>query len=226
MSVTLTTRAPASRITARWAIVAAVLIAGSLAIASLSRSSLSKAVGDAAEQGLSGIKTVAAMLADRSPGQRPEGALASLKHKRQTAVHERALPKVRPAPPVNPLVSIIAPPPAGPDISIPAEPAPLFAMVDGPPVVVQPVTPGGGTPGGGTPGGGTPGGSGPPTFTDIPPPGGGGGVVVPPITTTDVPPVTPAVPEPNTWALMLMGFALMGWEIRRKRRQTVAASVG
>jgi hypothetical protein len=27
--------------------------------------------------------------------------------------------------------------------------------------------------------------------------------------------VTPAVPEPATWAMMLLGFTMVGWAIRR-----------
>ena len=29
----------------------------------------------------------------------------------------------------------------------------------------------------------------------------------------------PAVPEPQSWALMLLGFALVGWRVRRRRNQ-------
>ena len=32
-----------------------------------------------------------------------------------------------------------------------------------------------------------------------------------------VPPETPAVPEPGTWATMMMGFALSGCMLRRRR---------
>jgi hypothetical protein len=28
---------------------------------------------------------------------------------------------------------------------------------------------------------------------------------------------TPAVPEPQSWALMLLGFALVGWRVRRRQ---------
>ena len=56
---------------------------------------------------------------------------------------------------------------------------------------------------------GPPGGSPPPTLpgTQQPP------VIVPP----------PAVPEPQTWAMMLLGFGLIGWQIRRGRPRTIAA---
>ena len=39
--------------------------------------------------------TVAQIFESRSPGERLTGALASLKPKRQAAIHERALPKIR-----------------------------------------------------------------------------------------------------------------------------------
>jgi hypothetical protein len=31
------------------------------------------------------------------------------------------------------------------------------------------------------------------------------------------------VPEPGTWATMLLGFGLTGWLMRRRRRQGAAA---
>lgn len=77
------------------------------------------------------------MLADRSPGERIEGALASLKQRLQPAPHERALAKVRrPALPVSPLAGLVtAPPPAE---FIPPAAGPLYSMVAGPPVAVVP----------------------------------------------------------------------------------------
>jgi len=143
------------------------------------------------------------MLADRSPGQRPEGALASLKHKKRPILHERALSKVRK--PESPLAGIVGTPPV-PPIEMPPE-TPLYSMVSAAPDVIPPTSlvPGGAPPG-----------------SNTPPPGGGGGIVVPP-GTTDTPsvpttPVTPAVPEPATWAMMLVGFAMVGWAIRRDKR--------
>jgi PEP-CTERM motif len=227
MPVSLAPRILVPQITMRrgLAVSGLLALAAALSIASYSRGDLLTSVSDVANHGLSDIKTVAAMLADRSPGRRPKGQLASLKPKRQAALHERALPKVRrPAPPANPLASLIGPSSIAPvpTPAIETSPAPLYSMVGGPLTVVPPVV----VPGGGTPsGGGTPGG--PPVFTDIPPSGGGGSIVVPPpITTSEVPPVTSAVPEPDTWAMMLVGFALMGWVLRRDRRAAAKASAG
>jgi hypothetical protein len=186
-------------------------------LANLGGNRFANAVSQSVKNGVQGIKTVAAMMAERSPGERAKGALASLKHKRLTELHERALPKVRaPSPPVSPLASIVTAPPAPPALP-PVSQAPLFGMVAAPPVTVPPVTGGGGA----TPGG-------PPPFSDIPLPGGGGSIV-PPITTTQVPPPPPpasAVPEPDSWALMLLGFAFTGLALRRDRRRAALAATG
>jgi hypothetical protein len=146
------------------------------------------------------VKTVAAMLAERSPGARPEGALAQLKHKKSVLPHERALPKVRgPAPTA---FEVLAGPPPGPPVAPPAQ-APLYATVAGGPAPIVPPV-----------GGGS---GGPPGLSDIPlPGGGGGGSFTPPVVTTlQVPPPAAPVPEPATWAMMILGFALMGRALRR-----------
>jgi hypothetical protein len=199
-------------------------LASALTVATLLRSDLAtavgeagNAVGEATKTSLNNIKTVAAMLADRSPGNRPEGALASLKQKRQPALHERALPKVRK--PESPLAGIVGTPPV-PPVEVPPE-TPLYSMVAGPPVAVPATTLIRGGPGG------------PPPGSEIAPPGGGGGLIVPPTNTSTpstpvipVTPSTPAVPEPDTWAMMLIGFALMGWTIRRDRRAGIQRATG
>jgi hypothetical protein len=127
---------------------------------------------------------------------------------------------------VAPLRGHIIPPVAGllgapaAPVIIPAPVAPpLYNVVaGGPPMPLPPVVPplvGGGGGGGG---GGV---VGPPIFSPIPLPGGGGGggIVPPPIITAAVPPpvVTSVLPEPASWALMLVGFALIGGALRRKR---------
>jgi PEP-CTERM motif len=192
--------------------IAAVLgLGAALSIAVASDQQLSKAVANGVHDGVNSVKTVASMLAERSPGQRPKGALAKLKqlkHKRAAA-----LPLGRHIiPPVAailgaPAVPVILPPPIAPA-------PPLYNVVaGGPPIVIPPVPipPGGG-------GGG--GGGGPPILPGIPPPGGGGGVLIPPPIVTEVvppPPVTSAVPEPASWAMMLLGFAMLGSFLRRQK---------
>jgi hypothetical protein len=204
----------ASLATPRNAAIASVLgLVTALVIAIASNGDFAKTVGDGVDHGVSGIKTVAAMLDKRSPGERTSGALASLKHKRQAVVHERALAKVRRPGPLANLVGTPLIPPVTPP---PALPTPLYNLVaGGPPVLVPPaaIVPGG-----------PPNGGGPPIFTAISPPGGGGGgVIVPPPVLTSTPvvpevPVTSAVPEPTTWAMMLVGLALIGRALRRRRR--------
>ena len=161
------------------------------------------------------------MIADRSPGERSQGSLATLKPKRQSAPHEHALAKVRgPVPPASPFAALVSGPPVPPIVTLPTAPAPLFNLVSGLPVVVPPTAIAAGGPPVVTPPSnvipGGPGGG-----------GGGGGVIVPPSVVTPlapVTPVTPAVPEPTTWAMMLVGFALMGRAIRRGRRAAPQAS--
>lgn len=200
--------APRTRLAVAAALV--LMFASALSFATFSRTGLGGAIGQAASAGLNNIKTVAAMLADRSPGERPAGALASLKQKRQPALHERALPKVRQ--PVSPLAGIVGTP-AVPPVEMPAA-TPLYSMVASPPVT-QALIPGVSAGGGTLPG-------------QVSPPGGSGGVVAPPETpvvpTMPVTPVTPAVPEPNTWAMMLVGFGLLGWAIRRDKRAVARAA--
>ena len=182
----------------------AVGAAGALSVATLSSPTLTHVIGEGVSASVEGMKTVAAMLAERSPGERPEGALANLKRKRQTALHERALPKVRGPGPTA--YEALAGPPLIPPIA-PLPETPLFNTVAGAPVPIVPVS-------GGSSGG-------PPALSNIPLPGGGGGggFFSPPVTqaTPEVPPtpVTP-VPEPATWMTMILGFALIGRALRRR----------
>jgi hypothetical protein len=159
--------------------------------------------------------TVARLFEGRSPGERIAGALASLKHPRRAVLHQRALPKIRR--PASPLAAIVGAP-VVPPIAPPAQETPLFNVVNDVPtaplLVAAALPPGGGAvifPG----------------FTP-PPGGGGGGIIVPPVVTAPPPetpvtpvtpgtPGTPAVPEPTTWALMLMGFAMIGRAARTPR---------
>jgi PEP-CTERM motif len=151
--------------------------------------------------GLDNAKSFLAMMTDRSPGGRTSAELVT-KHKRAAAAPtEHALGKIHnPAPP--PFASPIAAVPP----SIAELPPFETALANSPPLFMAPPPPGGGggivptaeiPPGGG--GGGCCGGGG----TDNPPP--------PP------PPPPPAVPEPGTWATMLLGFGMVGLLMRRRR---------
>ena len=181
-------------------------VAAALSIATVSNPWLAHSLSEGLSESVQGMKTVAAMLADRSPGQRPEGALASLKQKRQAVLTER-LPKVH-APSSTAYEALAGPPPTPP--IVPPPEAPLYAAVGGPPVPVTPVAGGGG--------------GGPPNLSNIPlPGGGGGGIFAPPVINAATPeiPQTPvsAVPEPMTWVMMILGFALMARETRRRPAQ-------
>jgi hypothetical protein len=153
--------------------------------------------------------TVAGIFGSRSPGERVGGVLASLKPRKQAAIHERALPKMRG--PVSPLAGIVAAPVIPPIAAAPPE-TPLYNVVNGTPTPVATVA--------ATP---LPGGAPPIVFPGITPlPGGGGGIIFPPVVETPpvippvIPPTTPGVPEPATWAMMLIGFGMIGRTLRRR----------
>lgn len=147
---------------------------------------------------------------ERSPGERTSAQLTKTKH-------ARALAKTRPhvvVPPAQPheLARILMPPPADVPLEL-APPVPMASLILPPPVSGF-MAPGAG--GGGAivspPGGGA----------IVGPPGGGGGITPPGGSTEVIPneprqPVPSAVPEPSTWALMLLGFGLVGWRSRRTR---------
>jgi hypothetical protein len=160
-------------------------------------------------------KSLVELMHQRSPGKRTVAHLAVIKHKK-VAVHERALPKLRKAPPqlaamppfateLPPaLVDLVAPPLPVQIASLEAVPVGPFATTVGPPGFFLPPPGGFVVPPGQAP-------------TPTPP------VVTPPVVTPPV--ITPqAVPEPGAWALMLLGFGLIGWSLRRKpyREQTAA----
>ena len=164
-----------------------------------------------------GAQNLLELLDRRSPGSRTEGQLTKTKH------HQRALAKMRGAPHVR--APAAEPVPAGlPELAailmdvpqpLPVELAAAPLAKVGPPPSLGTLigSPGGG---GGGPLIGSPGGGGG---------GGGGGPGTPggdtpqtiPTEQPHVPVVdTPAVPEPGTWAMMLLGFAAIGWRVRRR----------
>ena len=145
------------------------------------------------------------MLDQRSPGERTKGELADSKA-HEFIPHQRALAKVRaPELPDTFIKPLFANQPSATDIpalkvpavlaeSLPA--AEILAPVGPLNIPLIPIVGGGG--------------------------GGGGGGVVPPPVTPNPPvipetPVTPAVPEPASWALMLLGFGATGIALRRRR---------
>ena len=172
-------------------------------------------VGYAASEGGATAKFVAAALANpldilagRSPGERMPGALAQSKPRKQlpsTASQpgERVLSNVR----TRPIAPVVAPksapsaaapgmvdatPPSGGVLGIPTPFAPVASI-------------------GGIGGGILPASSG---FVS------GGGAVGTPAGNVlpEVPAVVAAVPEPNTWVMMLAGFLAMAVTLRSRRR--------
>lgn len=173
--------------------------------------------------GLDSAKSFLAMMTERSPGERTEAELTKTKKRAAVAAPtQRALAKVvKPDLPTQ--VGGVAPP-----LPDKAETPAQMAAIG--PMLLTPTVPGGGggifvpSPpgGGGGPPGGPPGTENPPPENpppENPPPEN------PPPENPPPPPETPTVPEPGTWATMLLGFGLTGVMIRRRRRtQSAAAS--
>jgi hypothetical protein len=189
----------------------ALAAAGALAFLAAAPLTMAAYLGtDPLVAGLDNAKSFLAMMSDRSPGGRTSAELVT-KHKRAAAAPtEHALGKIHnPAPP--PFASAIAPVPP----SIAELPPFETALANSPPLFMAPPPPGSGggivptaetPPGGG--GGGCCG-------------GGGGGGDNPTPNPTDSP---PPVPEPGTWATMLLGFGMTGLLMRRRRRFSPAHS--
>lgn len=144
------------------------------------------------------------LLQDRSPGERSFALLTKKGPRAPGRVVEfpppdveRGLGKVFPPEPDNPGLEFLTPP--------------EFALLEGPPGEPElsvPITPQGNLavpPGGGA--------FAPPGIF-LPP--GGSFVSEPPGGDTPLTPPTPAVPEPSTWALLLIGFGLCGAAMRAR----------
>ncbi|WP_246450666.1 PEPxxWA-CTERM sorting domain-containing protein [Sphingomonas rhizophila] len=153
--------------------------------------------------GASSVQSIMALLDQRSPGERTKGELT--KTKRQYRVLSSASwPAVaKTLPPAMPQAVEGSP-------FLPPEAPPEFQLASfAPGSISPPVTFGGGGGSGGGGGGGCCGS------------GGGGGGNTP----TDNPgtPPVPAVPEPSTWAMLLIGFGAIGSALRRQRRERILA---
>ena len=181
---------------------AALALPLSLAVMADPGSSRSGGGGQASAFGSAGASMMA-MLGLRSPGERSQGELADTKARQKvladaTIPHERALAKVR-----TPTIPLAAPAPPGGVIGPVDEmvPAPLLRAAAPTGSVLSDI--GGGT----NPGGG----------------GGGGGTIEPP-PPPPPPPPPGAVPEPSTWALMMLGIGAIGTSLRKRRRDELATA--
>lgn len=158
---------------------------------------------DMVEAAVTKAQSIADLIAHRSPGARTEGQLTKTKHARVLAKQHiaptmHALPATAVKLPQTAQVFEGTPlVPASVDLE---KPVPLAELAAPPPTLGGIIVPGSGSPPGGSP---------PATFPGPEP----------------KQPITPpsAVPEPDTWALMLLGFGLVGWRVRQaKRAKTVA----
>lgn len=170
--------------------------------------------GDAGRSVAGAVAGAAQSFADlingRSPGARGEASLTTVKIKLPPA-GERDMASPSDTPPNSGMRVIAAAPPL-------SESVPQFAPVEFaaqtpgltfPPIANAVASPpiGGLFP---SPGGGSP----------VPP---GGGILIPPGTNVPPPPTVPGViPEPETWAMMLLGFGLIGAGLRRRRTASTA----
>jgi len=156
---------------------------------------LAEPAGAVVEAAVGKAQDLADLLSQRSPGTRTQDELTK---------HARAAPKLRiaPKPAAHPqapaLVDLFQPRLVSVEVAS-TEPPPFS-----PPATLQTLL--ASTPGS-TPPGDTKGGSA--TFPSSEP--------------RELVPPTSAVPEPGTWAMMLMGFGLIAWRVRR--RAAVAANL-
>ena len=179
---------------------------------------------DAVEAAAQRAKSLAELIDQRSPGERTSAELTKLKKAHRVLAKVRTAPKVALAPPVPPtaiaLAKLLLPPPG------PVETLAPVALLDAgaPPTlggIFIPPPSGGAYPSPGVnltpPGGSTnpPGGSTTPPGDAVTPPGDDTHVTIEP---RDTIPVTP-VPEPGTWTTMLLGFALIGWQLKRQAKR-------
>lgn len=196
--------------------------AGALAIVLAAPLSVAAFMGmESSIPGFDSAKSFLAMMTDRSPGGRSKGELTKLKQTKVAEPRERALGKITKPEPPKEFVEAIAPP--APKLAEPAQFAPAIANLG--PLLVPPPPGGGGgiiVPPQAPPGGG----GGPPQQPPGTPPGDPPPQEPPPENPPPEHPTPPVVPEPATWASMLLGFGITGLMIRRRRRTLTAVVPG
>jgi hypothetical protein len=169
----------------------------------------------------SALRDPMSILGDRSPGARGGGSLADGKLGAVKLANIGADP-VGATTPGGPTQRVLsgARPSSQPIITGASGPAP--GLVGSVPTSFA--NPGGGVAGGAIPGGGV--------VPGTPPGGGGGGIFFPPGTggggggggVVPNPPTIVPVPEPATWAMMILGFGMIGAMMRRRARPSAANS--
>jgi hypothetical protein len=188
-------RARQRRITVAVGLAVALAGAGTLSVTGVTGSDLAQAA-------VSQAKSLADLLNARSPGERTEAQLTKTKHARPLAkprmrsAQHRQAPKEQTVEIAELLIS--KPLPVGLERPLP------LTLVSPPPSLAMVVTGGGG-------GGGV-----------LPPTGGGGPVTFPTTQPREVITAPSAVPEPGTWATMLLGFGIIAWQVRRRARPAAA----
>src|SRR6185312_514795 len=155
---------------------------------------------DLAHAAVSQAKSLTDLLDARSPGERTEAQLTKTKRARALAKHRVGPAAVhrQPSKQMVELAQLLTSQPLAP-VSL-EQPLPLSAISS--PTPLQTIIGGGG---------------------GVMPPGGGGGGPVTFPTTQPRQVITgpSAVPEPGTWATMLLGFGFIGWRMRRRTRRPI-----
>jgi len=175
----------------------------------LSFSLLGVSANDLAGAAVTQAKSLSDLLDGRSPGERTAAQLTKTKHKRSpaSALFSRIAPPDRgeTAPPaagggedLNEASQLLA---GAPPIAVAP---PIAEVAFNPPTLAAII------------GGSGPGNASAPPSVGGAPPSGGGPASFPASEPHE--PLTPvsAVPEPGTWATMLLGFGLLGWRLRRR----------
>lgn len=185
--------------------VAALTAVLAIALAGAGTWSIGEITGnDVVEAAAAKVDSLAAMLGQRSPGERTQAQLTKTKHSRQLS--KQAKPAISPKATMTDLARIL-------DV---APPAPLPVNAGAPPVQMAMATPSLGDIIVSPPAAGSPG-SPPGAPPIVLPPGGSTPSTIPTPQPRSLVLVPSAVPEPGTWASMLLGFALIGWTLRRGR---------
>jgi hypothetical protein len=186
---------------------AAAIVALCLATAvPLSLSFADFSAGDVLEAAVAKAQSLADLLDRRSPGERTQ---AQLTKTRQHALARHRVGPGHTAPPEAPLATLLM----GPPEPLPVELAAAPLLTAAPPTLGTII---------GSPGGGSL--VGPPGGSVVGPPGGDTPATIPNDSREPVVEVPSAVPEPATWAMMLLGFGLIGWRTRHGPRAKLAAA--